>query len=50
MQVTTHYCVYTIRVQVVVNEDTAGNVTQLQAEIKKLRDIVDQLKGKHDQM
>ena len=30
-----------------VNEDTAGNVTQLQAEIKKLRDTVDQLKGIH---
>lgn len=31
--------------QAVINEDVTGNVTELQMEIKKLKDLVSQLRG-----
>ena len=36
-----------IKNKAVVNEDTSGNVHQLQSEIKRLRQLVDRLRSKH---
>ena len=39
------HSIYKFSLQAIINEDVSGNVTELQLEIKKLKELVAQLKG-----